>query len=121
MRNDDVDKILSRNTDIIPSSGFADSVMHAVRSEAAAPPPLPFPWKRALPGFAAAGLVLAWVIVTLIQFVRYAASPQARPELPSSVVLTLDVARTAGAEWILLALLLTVVSVMLSMRLIRVR
>jgi len=32
--------------------GFLASVMDRVREEAAAPPPIPFPWKRALPGMA---------------------------------------------------------------------
>ena len=39
---------------LVPSSGFTESVMSAVRAEAAAPPPIPFPWMRALPGIAAA-------------------------------------------------------------------
>ena len=52
MRHDDLDHILSEGQDILPSSGFVGSVMDAVRYEAAAPPPIPFPWKRALPGFA---------------------------------------------------------------------
>lgn len=56
--NDEFDRIMSQE-EILPSSGFAASVMEAVRREAAAPPPIPFPWKRALPGalFAAATLI----------------------------------------------------------------
>jgi hypothetical protein len=56
--NDEFDRIMSEE-EILPSSGFAASVMEAVRREAAAPPPIPFPWKRALPGavFAAATLI----------------------------------------------------------------
>jgi hypothetical protein len=34
---------------LIPSSGFAQSVMDAVHQQATAPPPIPFPWKRLLP------------------------------------------------------------------------
>ncbi len=58
MKNE-FDRIMSEE-EILPSSGFAASVMDAVRREAAAPPPIPFPWKRALPGavFAAATLIV---------------------------------------------------------------
>ena len=69
----DLDRILSE-TEILPSSGFASSVMEAVRREAAAPPPIPFPWKRALPGLVVAGAVLGTVLVmTIVQLSRGAA------------------------------------------------
>jgi len=48
---------------ILPSSGFADAVMAAVRQEASAPAPIPFPWKRALPGMIAAVLLLGAMLV----------------------------------------------------------
>ena len=41
--NDEFDRIMSEE-EILPSSGFAASVMEAVRREAVAPPPIPFPW-----------------------------------------------------------------------------
>ena len=56
MSGDDLDQILSEEDDILPSSGFASSVMDAVRCEASAPPPIPFPWTRALPGLVGAGV-----------------------------------------------------------------
>ncbi len=61
MGNDEgeINRILSREDEILPSSGFTVSVMDAVRREAAAPPPIPFPWKRALPGLVAAGFAQA--------------------------------------------------------------
>ncbi len=67
----DLDRALSSGSDsILPSSGFALSVMTAVREEAAAPAPIPFPWKRAVPGLiavvAALGLLLA-AIPTLLR------------------------------------------------------
>ena len=40
--------------------------MDAVRREAAAPPPIPFPWKRALPGLVVAGFALALVLVAVV-------------------------------------------------------
>ena len=60
---DEINRILSREDEILPSSGFAVSVMDAVRREAAAPPPIPFPWKRALPGLVVGGIALALVLV----------------------------------------------------------
>ena len=57
---DEMDRILSGEDEILPSSGFTVSVMDAVRREAAAPPPIPFPWKRALPGLVLGGLCWHW-------------------------------------------------------------
>ena len=63
MRWDDIDRILSEQEDIIPSSGFVASVMDSVRHEALTPPPIPFPWKRALPGLVVGGLT---VVISLV-------------------------------------------------------
>ena len=54
MRDDDLDHILSKEETIAPSPGFVASVMVAIRRENATPAPISFPWKRALPGIAAA-------------------------------------------------------------------
>src|SRR5271170_6625989 len=45
-----IDAILAGEEQLVPSSGFLSSVMERVQEEAAAPPPIPFPWKRAVPG-----------------------------------------------------------------------
>jgi hypothetical protein len=50
---DKLDQILLEQEGLLPSSGFAASVMDAVRQEAATPAPIPFPWKWALPGILA--------------------------------------------------------------------
>src|SRR6202043_1907907 len=72
--NDDseIDRILSREDEILPSSGFTVSVMDAVRREAAAPPPIPFPWKRALPGLVVGAFAIALVLVAGIMAVAQA-------------------------------------------------
>ena len=49
---DNLDRILLQQDALLPSSGFAASVMDAIQQQAAVPPPIPFPWKRALPGIA---------------------------------------------------------------------
>jgi len=54
----DLDQRLGADDDIVPSSGFAERVMTRVRSEAAMPPPIAFPWIRALPGIAAMAIGL---------------------------------------------------------------
>jgi hypothetical protein len=58
--DDDLDRILQEQDLLLPTSGFAGSVMDAIQQQAAAPPPIPFPWKWALPGIAAllAGIVI---------------------------------------------------------------
>jgi len=110
MEHDDLDRALSRGEDIVPSSGFVATVMGAVRSEAAAPPQIPFPWKRALAGLAACTLALvSFLIAALMQTGGQAGS--------SVLAAALESARAAGAGWIALALLVSLVSVTLSMRL----
>ena len=63
----DFDNALSRENDSIqPSSGFAGSVMAAVISCDATPQQLPFPWKLALPGFAASALIVILLAAAFI-------------------------------------------------------
>jgi hypothetical protein len=120
---DEMHRILSRENEILPSSGFAVSVMEAVRREAAAPPPIPFPWKRALPGLVAGGFAFALVLVAgvvmIAQLGRAATAPQLSMSLPSLLtpILGLPHNLAGAASWTVLALLLALVSVKLSMRL----
>ena len=120
MSHDEIDRILSREEGILPSSGFAVSVMGALRREAAAPPPIPFPWKRALPGLAAAGLMLVLVVVVLVVAVTHLGGQGVRPQLSAKWTLALMIVNgtiLSAAGWMLLALALTFVSVALSLRL----
>ena len=48
--HNEIDRILATEDALVPSSGFLAAVMDRVREEAAAPAPIPFPWKRVLPG-----------------------------------------------------------------------
>ena len=117
MRHDEVDHILSTEREIIPSSGFVTSVMDAVRHDAAAPPPIPFPWMRALPGLCAAGLALVSVFIAgRALFIRGTATQPLPARLLSALTLILEVWKIVGASWIALALALSFVSVKLSMR-----
>jgi hypothetical protein len=118
--DDDLDRILSEEEEFLPSSGFTASVMEAVRREASTPPPIPFPWKRALPGLAAAALALVLVLVEVSAFSsRGAAAPWHLGRWLSVLAPILEVTVTAGGHWVVLALLLTFASVRLSMRLAR--
>ena len=117
---DEIDGILARQDQILPSSGFAVSVMDAVRREAAAPPPIPFPWKRALPGLVVGGLVLALVLVAGVVALGQlgkAAVPQFSMAAPSALQPPLHGGMGSAAIWTAAALLATLVSVKLSMRL----
>ena len=66
MKHDDINRILIEDPTLEPSSGFADSIMDAVRREATTPAPLPFPWRRVAPGLAVCLLaIVAAAIVAL--------------------------------------------------------
>jgi hypothetical protein len=116
----EINSILSREDEILPSSGFAVSVMEAVRREATVPPPIPFPWKRALPGLVVAGSALALIlvggVVAIVQLSKATTPPlsmSAPPEMPPIFSSGIE----SAAVWTVLALLVTFVSVKLSMRL----
>ncbi len=67
MEQNRIDTILATEEDLIPSSGFLSSVMESVREESRMPPPIPFPWKRAVPGILLASGVFAWGTVELFR------------------------------------------------------
>jgi hypothetical protein len=118
--NNEIDHMLSRDDEILPSSGFTLSVMDAVRCEAAAPPPIPFPWKRALPGLVAAGVVLSLVLVAVVVAITRAANvptPRVSTSVPSVMPALFNGSMESAVIWIGLALLTALVSVKLSMRL----
>jgi len=54
---DEINQLLAAHfasdQELAPSSGFALSVMESLHAEADAPPPIPFPWRRAIPGLIA--------------------------------------------------------------------
>lgn len=62
-----LDRILATEEELLPSSGFLASVMERVQEEAAAPAPIPFPWKRAIPGMVLAVIVLGGGAVELVR------------------------------------------------------
>jgi len=116
----EIDPILSGKDEILPSSGFVASVMEAVRREAAAPPPIPFPWKRALPGLAL--VVATLVLVAIIGFATFtqgggAPAPQVVADTQAVLTQGSQAKLVTAALWAGLSLVLAWVIVKLSLRL----
>jgi hypothetical protein len=114
MRDDELDRILSEG-EILPSSGFTASVMDAVRREAAAPPAIPFPWKRALPGMIAAVLMLALLVLSMVFYPSLGGRAQASASSDWAAALSRVMPLlTTASEWraLGLALLVTCISLL---------
>lgn len=114
MTGEKIDRILASEDQLIPSSGFVASVMERIREESAAPPPIPFPWKRALPGLAVAVAGLGWGLAELTRQAMTAArlTPAATFTIPEPLRGSLE-----SAGWVALALCLSFVSWALARRL----
>jgi hypothetical protein len=109
-----IDHILSNEEDLVPSSGFLASVMERVHEQAAAPVPILFPWKRAIPGILLAAAVLGWGAAVLVRSALPALRTLslAAPHLPTTLTLPLE-----DAGWVALALAISLLSTLLSRRL----
>jgi hypothetical protein len=113
-----LDRILTAEEDLVPSSGFIASVMERVREEAAAPEPIPFPWKRAVPGAVLAVGGVAWMGVQVArQGVMHL------PNLGAPAALRLQVSlQTTGtlesAGWVAAALGVSLLSWLLARRMV---
>lgn len=110
----EIDRILATEEELVPSSGFLASVMDRVHDEARMPAPLPFPWKRAIPGVVLATAVFGW---GAYEFSRQAipaarALSDAQLEIPASLQHPLE-----QAGWVALALGISLASWLLSRRL----
>jgi hypothetical protein len=111
----EIERILAGEESLILSSGFLASVMERVQEEAVAPPPIPFPWKRAMPGILLASGVFGWAAVEVVRLILQA---------PASLTFTLPrlPATLAGpaeqALWIALALGVSFASWLLSRHLV---
>jgi len=124
MEDPEIDRILSQHDEILPSSGFVSSVMDAVRREAAVPPPIPFPWKFAVPCLVLAALAVATVfgasVAAVTQGVKGSFPPPTAISWPSPPMLT-SVAQgniAIAVGWSCLALLVAFIAVKLSLRLV---
>jgi hypothetical protein len=109
----EIEGILATEDDLIPSSGFLASVMERVQQEAAAPP-IPFPWKQAIPGILLIAAIFGWGVVELARLGlpalgSFALTP---PHLSATFVRPVE-----SAGWVALALGATLLSWLLSRRL----
>lgn len=120
MSHDEIDPILSHEEELLPSSGFAASVMDAVRREAVVPPPIPFPWKRALPGLVAAAVTLVLVAGVSVVGIAQPGRQSLGSQIPAPWMSTLTALLTLGASsatgWTIVALVLAAVAVKFSLR-----
>jgi hypothetical protein len=111
---DRVHDVLSSEDAILPSSGFLLAVMERVQQEAAAPEPIPFPWKRALPGLVLLLGALGWLGAGFMRD-GIPALRQAMMAPHHTVGMT---HLPAAASWIVLTLALTLGSLLLARRLV---
>jgi hypothetical protein len=116
MRDDNVDRVLAKDDEIVPSSGFTNAVMEAVRREAATPPPLAFPLWRALPGWVAAAITVALALAGVVPVARGSATQGIAESVSGVVTAWLAIWARDGGSWILLGLVVSFVAVKLSLR-----
>lgn len=102
MDREPMDRILADEDALEPSSGFLAAVMERVNEEATAPPRIPFPWKRAVPGFVIAVAVLVWAVVEMSRYARAGVS-LALPHVNLSAAITPAIQQ---GGWVALALVL---------------
>ena len=110
----EIDRVLATEEELIPSSGFMASVMDRVQEEAAAPAPIPFPWKRAVPGILLTAGVFGWGAVELV---RAGLPALSSPTLPAPHLSAVELRSVESAGWVVLALCISLVSWLLSRRL----
>ena len=89
---DDLERLLSKDDALVPSSGFASSVMDAVQRAADEPPPLRFPWWRFIVGVV--GCVV-WAGAAINMLGELDLAP------PTEPLLSLAVAGASVAQWAL--------------------
>jgi hypothetical protein len=114
MKRETIENILATEEELIPTSGFLASVMERVEEEAAAPPPIPFPWKRAIPGIVLVAIVLGGGVYALIRhgIPTMKGIALAAPHLSAAVSRPME-----QAGWVALALGASLLSWLLSRRL----
>jgi hypothetical protein len=110
-----LDRILASDEELAPSSGFVASVMDRVRQEAAVPEPIPFPWRRALPGMILVGVGLVWCLVLLV---RMGIAEAKTPVLIAMHPAALMTPQVESAGWIAAALATSLLSWLLARRMV---
>jgi len=106
-----IDHILTTEEELIPSSGFMTAVMERVEQEATVPPPIPFPWKRAIPGILLTTGVFGWGAVEIVRFSlsSFRSFTLTPPHLSAAAARPVE-----SAGWVALALGVSLISWLLS-------
>jgi len=119
--DEEIDRVLSFEDEILPSSGFAISSWMRFGAKLRRLRQIPFPWIRALPVLVVSGIALALVlvagIVAVAQLGKSCCSRGFRCPPTLALPPLLHGAMESAAIWTLLALVATFVSVKFSMRL----
>jgi len=113
-----MDFILGIEDEIAPSSGFLVSVMERVQEEVAqtaAPPPIPFPWKIALPGILLTVAVLGWSGFELTRLMLASGAGLSVTQVQMGEIPLPDL---EPAGWVLAALLTSLLSWLFARRLV---
>ena len=118
-KTNNLDRILGAEEELAPSSGFVSAVMERVREEAAAPKPIPFPWKRVLPGAVVALGGVAWIGVEVVRQGMRAGVPDLRmPGMLQLHILPNMTGTLEDAAWVDAALGVSLLSWLLARRMI---
>ena len=117
-QDDELDRMLrthmnATSEQLTPSSGFTQSVIDAIREEATALPPIPFPWKRLLP----AAIALLCAIIGLIVFAGRHAPPLPQVLSPGSINFAINTPTATNLLWIALAIGLSLITATVSYKL----
>ena len=106
-----MDAVLSTEEELVPSSGFLAAVMERVEEEARTPAPIPFPWKRAVPGFVLIAGVFGWAGVELVRLSIPAMKQSllTTPNLPTALLQPMH-----RAGWVALSLATSLASWLLA-------
>jgi hypothetical protein len=114
MKPETIENILATEEPLVPSSGFLSSVMERVNDEAAAPAPIPFPWKRFVPVIVLAAGIAGWCAV---EFERGGVSKATTISFTLSPLPAAAMQSLEQAGWVALALTASLFSWLLARRL----
>ena len=93
---DELDRLLAGEDDVVPSSGFTEAVMEGVRAAKAAPPPIPFPWTRALLALGALAVILGVSASGLLSVASLSAADGWSFAVPPAVRATIQAVDASG-------------------------
>jgi hypothetical protein len=107
--NEQLERILANDIELVPSAGFTDSVMAVIEVETSAVR-LEFPWRRALPGGIA---LLAALVAMFWNGIGMLNDPAATAALEEKLGQLMSMAAGFGASWVALGVAVTVASLWL--------